>query len=831
MHYQDPVTGNWLAAPVKLPQTDQYEVDRWRTEVGVFDANGTPLPGYPVTVGANSACDLAVGSQFFLVDSTHTATLLTDAVGKLTFASLAIDLVPPTLSLTVPGMTGGDARDGALAAPITVNNAEAVQNFLAGTGSLAGTWSDASAFDSFDAATLLAATTTTGAPLAPGVQGSSPLVTPDAAVTYIAQIAKMPSGTQQGGPGVAAFMYNCLDPDPSRRGFQEFASVDDLHAEMARLRTEGAVADGFLDDLWDWAGDVWRGITTAATKIAQVAVDLENGLVHLWFEIEGAAVQVADWVVHTAEDAWHAIVGVFNWIETKIEDLVKWLRALFDLTDIMDTAAYFEAQLKKAPAYLQQLVSNLGSQLGNGFFSGQRIAIEAAFQAMESQFASQSLGSLQNFQTIGQTPGTTPITGTAVSPADCATNVHHNWMWNQVTSSLQTASGPTAGPPRSGSPADIGLPTWQDLDLQGPWEAFKQALEPVEDDIKNALQDLAHAVSALYGGDPKNLANILITDLLDAVEEALLALLDVFDALITFVLALAEAFFQGLGTVLQAQLGLGYLNTLYGWLYKLAYGTDSPSPMTTASFCSLVAAFPSTLVYKLMNDNAAPFPGGNLPGAQAAGRGRAGAPQLSAGQTCLVIGGLVTVIVGIVQAAQDCVRANPDDEEGAERTPVLDTIYGLSYLLETLLVWPSDSGVPFSEPYSGSQSAVLADASWALWLAVSATAIGYAIRPPMEDNTVENDAVEIGFTAAYTAWGVSIMTLNIWQISVSDPKPEWYVDAADVLLPIPLIFSPLVPLASMGGQEWAGAAKMAIDFFGNLLGGGCVIVEGTQSGS
>jgi hypothetical protein len=545
-------------------------------------------------------------------------------------------------------------------------------------------------------------------------------------------------------------------------------------------------------------------------------------VVHLWFEIKGVAVQVADWVVHTAEDAWHAVVSVFNWIETKIEDLIDWLKALFKFSDILDTATYFESLLGQVPAYFEGFLTQLGPKLDNNFFSSQSEAIIGAFEALEGKFASKQIGGLQDFQTIGQSPGSGSITGTTVSPADCATNVHHNWLTNQVSSSLQAGSSSAAVSLQFGSAADIGLPTWQDLNLQEPWDAFKKALEPVEDDIKHAFQDLANTVSALFQGDPKNFANIAITDILDAVKEALLALLGTFDALIEFVIALALAFVRGLTQVFNANLSLGLLNTVYQWLA----GKDAP-PLTMASFCSLVAAFPATLIYKLMNSNQPPFPGGQLPDASTTGREHAGAPEISTGGTCLLVGGLVTVIVGIFQAAQDCIRANPDDEAGEKRVPLLDALYGGGYLIGTLLSWPNESGVPFSKLSPDSQTEDLATSAWALWLAVGATAVGYAMRPKLE--TVENEALEIGFTAAYTAWGISILTLECWQLIVSDPEPEWYVGAADVLLPLPLVFSPFVPLCSMGDQEWAGGAKMLIDFFGNLIGGACVMVEGEHA--
>src|SRR5438270_9333242 len=112
---------------------------------------------------------------------------------------------------------------------------------------------------------------------------------------------------------------------------------------MDRLSTLPNSAGSSAEALWDYIRDAAQGVTSAARKVAQFGVDVEGKAVQLILDIGGELVQAGNWVVHTAEEAWHAIVGCFNWIETKIEDLIDWLKALFKFSDIMDTAHYFES--------------------------------------------------------------------------------------------------------------------------------------------------------------------------------------------------------------------------------------------------------------------------------------------------------------------------------------------------------------------------------------------------------------------------------------------------------------------------------------------------------
>jgi hypothetical protein len=101
------------------------------------------------------------------------------------------------------------------------------------------------------------------------------------------------------------------------------------------------------------------------------------------------------------------------------------------------------------------------------------------------------------------------------------------------------------------------------------------------------------------------------------------------------------------------------------------------------------------------------------------------------------------------------------------------------------------------------------------------------MRPELEE--AEDNAMELGFTAGYTVFGLGILALEIWQMAIADPKLPWYTDVADTAAPLSLVSSPLVPLSSMGGQEWAGIAKVVIDFVGDAIAGAFVVVEAVES--
>lgn len=180
----------------------------------------------------------------------------------------------------------------------------------------------------------------------------------------------------------------------------------------------------------------------------------------------------------------------------------------------------------------------------------------------------------------------------------------------------------------------------------------------VEDDVENAINAFADSFKALFTvSDPSTLGDILITDFLKAINALLDAFLDILDTLIQGILALAGAVTTALQDFLTAEISVGFLNTLYGWIAGWA-GDDNPPPLTLAGLFSLVVAFPATVVFKLIvGVDQEPFPGGQLPASggtmqasDAAASGVQGAPPTAWLAWSSELTGAIVTASGVVPA-------------------------------------------------------------------------------------------------------------------------------------------------------------------------------------
>jgi hypothetical protein len=116
--------------------TDAEYVTRYVSDLTVLDEKATPQPNVTISVTADEAIGIWVGSKLYNVAPEITAQLTSDELGQITFAFFAADLHTPTFSFRADG----------LANPPVVNPAHAVNAYLAGSPKgESGQWSVAPA--------------------------------------------------------------------------------------------------------------------------------------------------------------------------------------------------------------------------------------------------------------------------------------------------------------------------------------------------------------------------------------------------------------------------------------------------------------------------------------------------------------------------------------------------------------------------------------------------------------------------------------------------------------------------------------------------------------
>ncbi|HQR33060.1 MAG TPA: hypothetical protein PLK30_09995 [Blastocatellia bacterium] len=582
LHAQDEQTQLWRSGQVLQDSEEAFETVRFRTEVTLTDANGISLPGCPVTVrvaDGYSAAEIWVAGKTYPVNSQNDVALTTDAMGKLTIAVLTTaGMVAPNLVLNATG----------LAAPITIQPAGSVHNYLAGNGTLNPT-NPGGPLPVFDAkGDTLTAATVQGKPLAPAVQNNGQLASVAAsAIQHAATI-----GLGQPTSELAGFHFSLAES--GQASFTALKTKDEVDLHVTRLRAAAELSLGSIwGDIEQWPGDVWEGIRHGVLTISEVVVDVAKKVATLAVKIGDRIVQGIQLAIQGLEQAAHFISGVFKMIEADIELVIQWLMALFDFAAIWRTKMAFQEALQTVPAYIKQLTS-LGQKAADGWFSKQKDTVDNALDELAKRYAGQTFGNQPNWQQPGSPPSnTTKVAGNA-TPADFTNNVHHNWLLNKVASY---------------SPSDSSLKP--DATPDDPWQALVKNLTAAGTDFISALGEFKTATQSLIQ-NPKNFSSVAVPDFITMFRKLVDSLLSLTDAILDSFLALVDGAMNGIDALFNRELDLGFLNTLWSWIAKLA-GYPDDDKLTVAALLSLLAAFPCTVIYKLIEGvESEPFPTGTL---------------------------------------------------------------------------------------------------------------------------------------------------------------------------------------------------------------------------
>lgn len=570
LYVMDPKTNLWLAKPIALPTVQHYEITRWQTDVTVYDTNGSPLPNQTVSIHAQSATDVIINGEYFIIDSNTSVDIKTNAIGKATIASLATTLAPPAIRLS-----GADIPYQQLHSP-----GEGVNNYLAGTDPLLGK-------STFSAAVV---TQMTGANT-----GDAESVFD--AVHKMATIGQAKSGNVAAQARLNAMMskgetLHLYRSTPHGLERHMFASA---HEGQVMLAAPLLASSEFWDDVWDagkhFAGDVWHAIEKGVHAVHSFLIDIETGIVALVVAIDGVLVRLADWVIDTVEAGLQAITSAFNWVKGKIEDVIDWLKILFDFKAIWNTKTVFARELDNLTGFLRSEVNDWSNRFEKNFFQKNKAAIDNYFDSIIAEWSGKSFNTLQGWPGMGEAPGSQSVTGN-VKQSDLTSNAMSNWMQNKVTS--HTPSDAPAGPA-------------QDHDAIAK---FFQALVNVGEDVLKIFVDLFQNICKLFDPhNPESFQQIVVSTFLQLVKDAIDAILDAVDLLVEALFSLAEVAINGFKAILDQELNLGFLNEVYSWVASKAGANKTK--LTIRELVSLVAAFPATIIYKLIAGvDKEPFPNG-----------------------------------------------------------------------------------------------------------------------------------------------------------------------------------------------------------------------------
>jgi hypothetical protein len=315
---------------------------------------------------------------------------------------------------------------------------------------------------------------------------------------------------------------------------------------------------GFGDWLEAVTGDIFNWLKEAWDKVEQFVVAVADGIYHF-------LVQIGDQTYHAVLDCYNAISGaiefVLNKIEVAFEKLVAWLGFIFNWSDIKRTHLVMKNIIKQ---YANQVVSSIDTLEGD---------INAAFTKLEQAVnewggvtdPGMSNGSLE--QNNSWVPGNnTPQSNWAI---------HHTKNGQSVATS--TYSEPTNDP--SG--------------LAGILEDLKSFFDDERDDVQDMLNQIQVNCAA-------NFSNLTPVQVIQQVM-AILAdfVLKSAQNIITNVIDVAKLFIDTVLGYLDAPLDIPVISPLY----KEFVGDD----LSFLDLVCLIGAIPTTIIYKLITNNA-PFP-------------------------------------------------------------------------------------------------------------------------------------------------------------------------------------------------------------------------------
>ncbi|RKP46491.1 hypothetical protein [Trinickia fusca] len=776
LHTQDSVSGLWRRVPVLQSSAKAFEVVRFRTEVQITDGWGNPIPFHPVTLkveAEGSVLDIDLAGKTYRLGRATETPLTADAHGKVTFAVLAsAGLSSPKLVLDAPGLD----------APMQVVPGQSLHTYLSGKGTLNPT-NPGGPLPVFDAAgsTLISAHVG-GKALAPGLAGQGQLAA--TAASAIRQTAALGDGKNTEIVGYAG----SLRPGASR--FEVFDSRQQLNERLTQL-AGGIEPEDFWGDLGKWASDLWEGIKNGVIKLADFVVDAAEKVANLTIEIGDYIKEGIKLAINGIEKAVHFIEGVFNAIAAGIEEVIDWLKALFDFAAIWRTKRALQQALVKTPAYTKSL-AGLGRKLADGWFAGQKASVNGVFDREIQKFRGKQFNDLASWCQPGSGNGSgTIVKGLGVD--DIKSNVHHNWLQSKIPSSVTLQSQRTSAA----------------TDGQDAWAAFVAQLSETGGDLLAAAQHFRDAISDTVQ-HPGQIGSLAVVDLLQMIQSLVDAGLSLCDALVDGFIALAEDVLDALAALLNQELDLGIFNIVWDWIADLAGATGDDRKLTVAALLSLLAAFPATVIYKLIEGvDTEPFPDGQLPLPISAQAGMSGTPR-----ACRIVAAILRMLTALPAAISEALG------------PATPGLLSAGSLTLSMLVWGLNNGYPELSMIEWGIAGTLG--SQVVWVAPLAYFVMKAKLTELREE-YPNEIYD-GSLLVFALYGLVAMIYGAYEDAVSPRTPESVV--AGVLLPLPSMFPLLLNSTGERESEFAPlflAADMILVEFGYIGGGGAQLIDAIAS--
>lgn len=574
--------GTWHASVVAVPKPAADKVESMTVhslDVLALSSSGEPVPDATVVVKASRASTITINGVVHQVDPVFGLTAKTDYSGRLVFKSRASDLTAPELRLHVPDfMSQGQMESYEIAS--------AFYRRLAGLDPKY--------------------------PVTPATLRAQKVL-PSQSEMEDAKAEEVAKAVRRFGSALAKAGFAASEgPGPKPGGFQgfdlspagwEFDFKPENPSERMTVKPipkkELVLASGSSQDtevepanLWQWLGDILRKIGAKLEDVKKVVVKLAQEVVELVIylvnETRNLVVKGVSAIAGALELLFDRIRAAYNMTTDFAAQAVKWLRQVFEWDDIVRTHDVILHTLSQQLVNLETLCSTTGVSVLRDAATSLKAklsdSIVSAKQALgpNGALAGKNLRSLYN----PQGGPTDPVLDSALFQTSQENRVRLTYLFDQVQA-------------HSGSIAD-GLPS------SPISEADRKAFNDLVENLKKALtnhgfQSKAEAMGTWFKDlkDPKKLVVAALSGMLDAVELAVTAGIEVTHAVLEALLKLVAVAVRSLRKMATQPLtNIPVLSALY----KQMTGQD----MTLCGIVALGAAIPGTILYKVIK-NTAPF--------------------------------------------------------------------------------------------------------------------------------------------------------------------------------------------------------------------------------
>jgi hypothetical protein len=574
----------WTQTQVHQDGAQLLEIDSYRVQATVLDANGSPVGLASVQIGTDRPVGFWQASGNTTATPASPVTMTADSGGQVVF-----NIPAEELDCAVLTMQALDSDGNPTGTAFTVTADTDVQAFLGGTGSLLGV-------GPMSSTSLLSAQTAAGGPLFTGLT-SLPSDQQASAATSVAgacnQMITVGGTAPPSGPNATqAMLIDVSQPTPVVQTSTNPNAYSIAPAVGAELHLS-------ISHLFDTIGHALRHDAVALKKtVVRWSEDAGSWLVDLAVQIGDEISFFTHLVISDMKDAFHVIGGFFQALGADIVGVVNWIK--HNVIELIQDA---DANARIIQGWYTPFLGTLADAI-----STIKIDADTFFANLEANANAQitKLAATIENDTFGASaplPPPTPDTGSHDADlgfkvgADIVTFMRHspaNWLLHKFREHLPLA------------PHDGG-PNFSDLDAD-----LEQVIQDLLNDIEDAKALIESFNTLLWDAvrpfltDSTKFNETSMGDFFAALEQttddALKLIEQVLNTLLDAVNAAAAAIEDLLSYRFQAVPVIGDLLELCG----------VDTTLSVTRIVSLIASYPTTLINQIIGDGPL-FPADNTP--------------------------------------------------------------------------------------------------------------------------------------------------------------------------------------------------------------------------